>query len=47
MTAISLNQEFGMMRLRFQRTMMISVGLHVLFSHRQDHLRHEQKLRSV
>jgi len=31
MTAISLKQEFGLMRLRFQRTLVISIGLHAVF----------------
>jgi TonB family protein len=31
MTALTLNHEFGEMRVRFQRTLTISIGLHVLF----------------
>ncbi len=31
MTALTLDQEFGLMRLRFQRTLAISIGVHVLF----------------
>ncbi len=30
MTALTLNQEFGQMRVRFRRTLVISAGLHVL-----------------
>ncbi len=30
MTALTLNQEFGIMRLRFKRTLAVSVGLHLL-----------------
>ncbi len=31
MTALTLNDEFGLMRLRFRRTLALSLGLHVLF----------------
>lgn len=30
MTALTLDQEFSLMRLRFQRTLAVSIGLHVL-----------------
>ncbi len=30
MTALTLNQEFGLMQLRFRRTLAVSVGVHIL-----------------
>ncbi len=30
-TSLNLNREFGQMRLRFQRTLAVSIGVHVLF----------------
>ncbi len=30
MNALTLNQEFGLMRLRFRRTLAVSVGVHAL-----------------